>query len=141
MLAGCQEKTGDKLTPVTQTGKNAAAAPSISPDVNPSAPLVPPPPGSGTRFQALGTEPFWSVEVIDGGLRYSTPENLKGTDLSARLALEGSARIWTGTLEGAAFKLRIEPGTCSDGMSDTVYQWQAALTIGDAALQGCARAR
>jgi uncharacterized membrane protein len=91
------------------------------------------------RFQALGTEPFWSVYVEPGRLRYVTPENQKGTDFPAKRTIEGEAQVWTGTIEGGPFTLRIAPGTCSDGMSDTVYSYTAMVALAGETRQGCAR--
>ena len=92
-------------------------------------------------FQALGTEPFWSVYVEPGRLRYTTPENQEGTTFTASRAVDGEAQIWTGTFEGSAFTLKITPGTCGDGMSDTVYPYTALVTMQDRTLRGCARLR
>lgn len=93
------------------------------------------------RFQALGTEPFWSVEVRPGQLRYSSPENIDGTGFAAtETGADGGTR-WSGTLEGKPFSLLIVPGQCSDGMSDTVYAWKATLRWGEVSEQGCARER
>ena len=94
--------------------------------------------GAG-HFIALGTEPFWSVEVLPGSLRYSTPDDPAGATFAAASHAAGRRKIYTGTLKGAPFVLRIEPGTCGDGMSDTVYAWKARVTHGTLVLQGCAR--
>ncbi len=92
-------------------------------------------------FQALGTEPFWAVEVLPGQLRYSDPENIAGTTFAATESREGSGLRYSGTLNGQPLTLLVQPGTCSDGMSDTVYPWTAVLTKDGFALQGCARKR
>ena len=94
-----------------------------------------------TPFQALGTEPFWAVEVLPGQMRYSDPENIAGTTFAATEAPDGQGIRYSGTLDGRPVSLLVEPGTCSDGMSDTVYRWQATLTIGARSEQGCARER
>lgn len=92
-------------------------------------------------FQALGTEPFWAVEVLPRQLRYSDPENIAGTAFAATESREGTGVRYSGTLEGQPLTLLIQPGTCSDGMSDTVYPWTAVLTKDGRRLQGCARKR
>jgi uncharacterized membrane protein len=99
------------------------------------------PPDPEQNFQALGTEPFWAVEVRPGRLRYTTPENQKGTEFPARRTIEGEAQVWTGTFEGSQFTLRIAPGICSDGMSDTVYGYTAMVAFAGETRQGCARLR
>jgi uncharacterized membrane protein len=110
-----------------------------APATQPAAPMPPPTATPIQRYQALGTEPFWSVFVLPGRLRYTTPENIAGTHFPAKYAVEGEAQIWTGTFEGSTFTLRIAPGTCSDGMSDTVFAYTAQVAFAGKTLQGCAR--
>jgi uncharacterized membrane protein len=100
-----------------------------------------PAPAPELPMQALGTEPFWAVEVTPGRLSYATPENQKGTEFPARRSIEGEAQVWTGTFEGSQFTLRIAPGTCSDGMSDTVYDYTSLVAFAGETRQGCARLR
>jgi len=100
-------------------------------------PSAPPPP----HFQALGTEPFWDLEVLPGQLRYASPEVLDGKAFAASASRQGNAYSFTGKLDGKAVVLTIEPGQCSDGMSDTIYPYKAAFTWGDRTEQGCARLR
>ncbi len=95
-------------------------------------------PPAQEKLVALGTEPFWSVEVLPVALRYSTPENIAGTVIPAARRAEGSATIWTGTHGGAPFALRLAPGPCSDGMSDARYRYSANLTVAGQTLSGCA---
>lgn len=91
------------------------------------------------KLQAVGTEPFWSVEIQTGQLRYSTPESIEGTTFPATRRSEGPRVIFSGTLEGQPFTLTLEPATCSDGMSDTVYPFAATRSIGTDMQRGCAR--
>ncbi len=88
---------------------------------------------------ALGTEPFWSVEIAPGELTYATPEQLLGTSILAARAADAHGITWTGTLDGRALALRVEPGRCSDGMSDKVYPYTASLRLGAEVRRGCAR--
>lgn len=91
------------------------------------------------NLQALGTEPFWSLEVLPKDLKYSSPENPTGTVFPAAVTKEPSGWRFTGALEGKRVVLLIEAGTCSDGMSDTVYPYKSSFTWGDQTQQGCAR--
>ncbi|MGH6787346.1 MAG: COG3650 family protein [Novosphingobium sp.] len=134
LLAACRDAPEAPATAPSAT--SAVAESSAAPSPPPS-----PTPAPAERFQALGTEPFWSVEVEGEQLRYVTPENQPGTAFAAKRARENSAQVWAGTLEGQSFVLRIAPGTCSDGMSDTVYAWTAQVAFGDTTLSGCARLR
>jgi uncharacterized membrane protein len=125
-LAGCDRGPPPEKVVVSEI-KMEAPSPTPEP---PEAPM-----------QALGTEPFWAVEVTPGRLRYTTPENQKGTEFPAKRSIEGAAQVWTGTFEGSQFTLRIAPGTCSDGMSDTAYAYTAMVAFAGETLQGCARLR
>lgn len=137
-LAGCQQAK-DPPQPVPSEPAQAVsptAFPVPSPEPKPSAAPTPVP---QKRFQALGTEPFWSVEVLPGQLRYMAPEQLDGITFAATATSLGSGYRYAGTMAGAKVTLTIAPGQCSDGMSDQVYAYTAALTIADQAMAGCAR--
>jgi uncharacterized membrane protein len=94
---------------------------------------------SEKHFQALGTEPFWSIEVMTGKLLYTSPDNQAGVAIASRLTSEGKRLRYSGTMDGKALSLLIEPGTCSDGMSDTVYAYKATFNWGGRTEQGCAK--
>lgn len=91
------------------------------------------------RFQALGTEPFWSVKVGATIATYTTPENQTGTPVQYDFTFKQDTLRYEWTQDARAFVLVITKGLCSDGMSDTVYKWKAALTINGETQQGCAR--
>ncbi|MBN8500235.1 MAG: hypothetical protein J0M19_03675 [Sphingomonadales bacterium] len=95
--------------------------------------------GSDILIKALGTEPFWAVNVMLGRLTYSTPESPEWTVVTTQLTEQGDTLRYSGKLDGKDFILIISKGTCSDGMSDTIYPLTAKLTIGAEVRQGCAR--
>lgn len=132
LLAGCQG--GQDSAPVAASdGPTATAA------ASPVLPGLPDPPPNIPQYQALGTEPFWSLTSSPGSLRYSSPEALDGISFRVRTEFDGEVTRYTGTLQGKPVVLEIKPGTCSDGMSDTVYPYKAAFTWGERTEQGCAR--
>lgn len=104
-----------------------------------ASPAAPVQPETWDRLQALGTEPFWSVDIATGTLRYTTPEDSQGTFFPAERQVVGERQTFTGALKGQSFVLVIEPGQCSDGMSDTVYPLKAVRTLGEDVQRGCAR--
>jgi uncharacterized membrane protein len=140
LLAGCEKKPDSTpeagAEPPSAMIEPENAKPSTSPAATPTAATPRP-----VRMQALGTEPFWAVEVLPGTLRYTTPELPDGQTLLSTSAPEGKGVRYSGKLDGKPLSLLIEPGKCSDGMSDTVYDWKAVLTIDGKAEQGCARTR
>ena len=91
-------------------------------------------------FRAFGTEPFWNVNVEDGTLTYSTPEDQAGVAMQGtRNALADGVEI-TGRHDGKAFTLKVTAGTCSDGMSDNTYTMVSTFRYGDLDLKGCGEA-
>ena len=90
-------------------------------------------------LRALGTEPFWGVDVTANELLYS------GVDRPERRATHdgpevmGTVATWQGTTpDGGAMTLTLMATECSDGMSDRTYPLTARLQVGDETLNGCA---
>ena len=53
-------------------------------------------------------------------------------------AKDGTGVRYSGTLGGQAIDLLIQPGKCSDGMSDKIYPYSAKLLLGTSTARGCA---
>lgn len=108
-------------------------------------PLRPLPPQVGLDLpeplRAVGTEPFWAATLAGGRLTYSTPEDQAGTTITVRRSGEPGAAVFSGTFAGAPLRMRVTPGPCSDGMSDTVYSYTVELTVRAELRRGCARAQ
>ena len=84
----------------------------------PAAPPAPPEPAPvlggvdlAQPVRALGTEPFWSVE-------------LTGTEMA----------------DGVELRVTLVATECSDGMSDRTYPLTAMVKVGEQELAGCAAA-
>jgi uncharacterized membrane protein len=122
VLAACSQSDSDDEV----TTKYLETVPSVSPDdLSPS-------------FRAIGTEPFWAIEVTKGQMKYSSPENLQGTHIPANLIRDDNAWQFMGSMDGKRVILQIEPGPCSDGMSDKSYDFKAKFTWGERSELGCA---
>ena len=88
-------------------------------------------------FRAFGTEPFWNVNVEDGTLTYTTPEDQAGVVMQGtRRALEEGVEL-SGSHDGKPFVLTVSAGLCSDGMSDNQYELNASFRYGDIDYKGC----
>lgn len=90
-------------------------------------------------LRALGTEPFWGVDITTDALVYS------GVDRPERRAthdgpeMAGTVALWRGTTpDGDSMTLTLMATECSDGMSDRTYPLTARLEVGDETLNGCA---
>ena len=145
VLAGCDQGPPSKnraehaaAASAAPVGRSQEAAPPAPAPVQAAA-ATPNPAEAEKHFQALGTEPFWSLEVLPGKLVYTSPEVQHGVVIAARFSGEGKRLLFSGTMQGKPVVLSIEPGTCSDGMSDTVHAYKAVFTWGAQTEQGCAR--
>lgn len=94
----------------------------------------------GVVFVARGTEPFWSVRAGMEGVVLERPDHAPLTAEFTGAREQGMERVIETNTDKGALSLRLAPGRCSDGMSDTVYGWTARLTVGDEAFRGCAYA-
>ena len=93
-------------------------------------------------FHAVGTEPFWSLDIGPSGLRFTTPEDTLGTYFRpVTTGASGDTLHWTGTAERGALDARVWQGACSDGMSDRVWPYHAAVRVDTIAYRGCAEPR
>lgn len=90
-------------------------------------------------YKALGTEPFWALDISDDGLRFSTPENIDGVRFPpVEPASSGDTLTWRAETNGRVIEARIWPERCSDGMSDRTWTHVAALEVDTMAYRGCA---
>ena len=96
-----------------------------------SAPL------NSMRFAAWGNEPFWAAVDAGEALRLERPgaEPLVAQPRTARE--DGSDWVVEGATPGGKLSLRLSPGFCSDGMSDTLYAWSATVDGPNLQLKGC----
>lgn len=98
--------------------------------------------GEEALISAGGTEPFWNLAIAPEaggyGAKYSTPDNLDGTQFALSRFAGNNGLGFSGEMEGKSVNLALTPGDCSDGMSDSVYPYTATLLLGDETLYGCA---
>lgn len=92
----------------------------------------------GDNFQALGTEPFWSVAVTGTGMLY-TQVDQPNRSLTGTRSGDGDEITMTGSKEGVEYRLEVKRASCSDGMSETHYDWSAEFHYGEVELKGCAK--
>jgi putative lipoprotein len=90
-------------------------------------------------FRARGNEPFWAVDVGPTGVKLERPDQpeLVVEYQPLEQLPDGGRKFAADTAEGR-FELVLTPGTCKDGMSDTVYGWNASLKLGTNEMKGCA---
>ncbi|AMK16442.1 MULTISPECIES: COG3650 family protein [Sphingobium] len=94
------------------------------------------PPSSETRYQALGTEPFWAVTVKGSTATLERPDN-EPVDFAINRADDGRAVRYLGD----GFSMVVTDGPCSDGMSDAHWADRVAVSFADGTLKGCGGVR
>jgi uncharacterized membrane protein len=139
-----QAAPSDVEEPVAPKASNAAAA-AAAPSAPPSAAAPPkgPAPASWSPggYRLVGTEPFWGGTVTSARILYQTPENQAGEPVAVDAAYGATREIYSGTLGSKPFVLTLTKGPCSDGMSDKVHAFTAALQVRGETRQGCADPR
>lgn len=90
-------------------------------------------PSPAATYLAVGTEPFWSLEV--------TPDRLNFNRLGETRILVPH-RGWVSTEGGrsitmARIRMTVTPGPCSDGMSDRRFAETVSVTVDGTAYRGC----
>lgn len=89
-------------------------------------------------FRAVGTEPFWSLDINSAGLRFTTPDDMEGIRFPPLApTVMGDTLQWTGKTERATIAARIWPSQCGDGMSDRVWTHKAVVRIDRQIYRGC----
>lgn len=106
----------------------AAAAPAVLAGVDLSRPL-----------RALGTEPFWAVELTGSELVYSGVDRPEQRAPQGRPRMQGTMATWEATTtQGTPLTVTLTATECSDGMSDRTYPLTALVKVGEETLTGCA---
>ena len=113
------------------------------PAAPPAGPAEPAPVLGGVDLtqpvRALGTEPFWSLELDGQAMVWSNADGETARAEQPDPAIQGTtAKYEARTTDGEAFEVTLIATQCSDGMSDRLYPLVAQLEIGDRKLSGCA---
>lgn len=93
----------------------------------------------GRPVRALGTEPFWSVEITRDAIVYTRADQAGRRAVNHGATVQGTvATFATSTDINEPLNVTLIATECSDGMSDRVYPLTARVEIGDDTLNGCA---
>jgi hypothetical protein len=126
------------LSVLVLAGCSPADAPAPSPEPPAPAPVL-----GGVELagplRAIGTEPFWSVELTGTEMVYTSTEPPGQRARQPEPVVRGTTATWESeTADGTTLKVTLIATECSDGMSDRTYPLTAMVTVGDRALTGCA---
>jgi uncharacterized membrane protein len=93
-------------------------------------------------LRALGTEPFWALDIDSTGLRFNTPDDTSGIRFPPLTpSTAGDTIVWIGQIESTSIDARVWPAKCSDGMSDREYPYKSVVNIKGTTYRGCADRR
>lgn len=87
--------------------------------------------------RALGTEPFWSVEIGPDQMAYDRAGVVTATRAAhSGPQVQGTMATWRAN--DGSMTVTLMATECSDGMSDRTYPLTARVQIGQDTLNGCA---
>jgi len=121
LLASTLTACGQSGADATTKGSPAAASGDFAGDLN-----------------ALGTEPFWAINIRADGLTFSRPGVEDAKSANPGPVIEDGRATWTIADGPTPFKLTLTKGDCSDGMSDRHYTLSAVLVFENKTMYGCA---
>lgn len=130
LLAACQPSAPDS--------EAAPPASAPTPPVTQPASMPATPPKAGRDYHSdlrlTGTEPFWGVHITSGQIKLMRPDHADITVTNAGPTINGEVAVWN----ARGLIIRLQPGQCSDGMSNNIYPYEATVTVDGEVLKGCA---
>lgn len=87
-------------------------------------------------YRAIGTEPFWSVEVRSGTMVF-TDVSAPDAPVERRIERRHRAQGQVTYVAAPGMQLWISSERCSDGMSDRIFPDRVIAMIDGRRLQGC----
>jgi uncharacterized membrane protein len=130
-LAACNRPAADMPA--------APTPPADAPPATPAAAPAPAGPDFSKDINAVGTEPFWGVEIRAHDLTLSGADRPDMVAVHMGAAVQGGAAVWEGRGPGGqAVRVSLVTETCSDGMSDRAYPYRAQVDADGEQLKGCA---
>lgn len=92
------------------------------------------------ELTAIGTEPFWQVEVASNAVTFRRASGPTLVFPAVAPDTGDGARRWRGrrAFTEPLFELVVRPEACGDGMSDRQYPMTAVVRWADSTWSGCA---
>lgn len=94
-----------------------------------------------TIFTGFGTEPFWSVYVINNSKIVFHPADELDTELPfvTPVFMDDHTKKYKSSTATDSLELTIIKKNCSDGMSDETHSYEVILLINKTRYSGCGR--
>jgi len=118
---------------------NSSETPPAEAPATPAIPAVLGGVDLGHPLRAVGTEPFWAVEITPQAITYTAPDNPGLTATNPGPTIQGTTAVYAAAgADGTALVVTLIATECSDGMSERVYPLIARVEVGSQTLNGCA---
>ena len=93
----------------------------------------------GKPVRALGTEPFWAVEITRDALIYTRVDQPTQRAPNRGATIQGTVATFASSTDlNQALNVTLIATDCSDGMSDRTYPLTARVELGADTFSGCA---
>lgn len=90
-------------------------------------------------YQALGTNPQWSVEVLDKSIKFSSEDFEQRQQFDIVKSEDGEFKSYQNTDKSQKFSLVLEAKPCLDKVTSQRMRYVATFTFGDITYLGCAQ--
>lgn len=77
-------------------------------------------------FKAVGTEPFWGIEISKDSIKFTVPEknqNFAVAFVKPNRAMDANILNYRVKMDSISLEFTVTQGDCSDGMSDKVHKY------------------
>lgn len=113
---------------------NPPYPPYPGPPMPPGGPIYPAPDAGQAHYRAIGTEPFWDLEIGPREMRFTDRGNDMRVVQPTPVAADGP---YGRTYRTQRLEATISPGPCSDGMSERSYPDRVQLYVDGRLYRGC----
>ncbi len=91
------------------------------------------------KFNCIGNEPFWHLEITENGMRFEELDSQKQNFPYKAPKIDGNVLIFESKNEEMAIRVKLKKEKCSDSMSDSEYSYSVNVVLDkDKVYKGCA---
>ena len=91
------------------------------------------------KFQGLGTEPFWNIQITEEAIHFRSPDTTEQWKAVSPIQSGSQLLFLTEDESGNKISIVVLREKCSDGMSENEYAFRLTVERANQRLNGCAR--
>lgn len=88
---------------------------------------------SSVFFKGVGTEPFWSIEIADNMIKFTSlteaHKEFTVPGVEPIRAADANVKLYKAEVESGSMNIQIAQGACSDNMSDNEFGYKVKVEI------------